>query len=613
MLVYDFEVFACDWMVCIADLSGHQDYTFINDLDGFRKFYQSHLDDVWVGFNSRHYDQYIMKAVLAGFNPKELNDYIIVKKQPGWKWRTDDLRKYPFTNYDVMPNPPVGLKTLEGIMGSDIEETSVPFDIDRPLTDEEIELTVKYCRHDVEQTALVLANRMSEFKAQLGIVKAFNLPIRDIGLTEARITAKVLDCERQDHAGDDEYDYEFLPCIRLDKYACVMRWFDRAVQDTDPDGKMDDETFRKNFYKRSLTMKVAGVPHTFGFGGLHGAPEKPVHEKGLILHVDVGSYYPSMLIAHDLVTRGSRSPEKYKGIYDTRMELKHAGKKAEQAPYKKLLNSLSGAMKDKYNPAYDPRRNNEMCINGQLLLLDLIEKLEAVPGFRLIQSNTDGLIIKIPDDDRCFDLVDDICYEWECRVSTEKCKILLELDVIDEIYQKDVNNYLWISGDSVERKGAYVKSLSMLDNDLPILNDALVEYMVHGTPVEHTIRGCHELMKFQKIVKLSDKYTWVEHEVGRTETYRPTPRSHPRTRYVHTDRYDNKSYRVFASKSPRHGRILKCKKVNGEVKKDKFANTPDHAVIINGDVTNTPVPDYLDYDWYIEHARSRLKDFGVSV
>ena len=62
-----------------------------------------------------------------------------------------------------------------------------------------------------------------------------------------------------------------------------------------------------------------------------------------------------------------------------------------------MLNALSGAMKDETNVAYDPRNNNCMCINGQLMLLDLIEHLEVVPGLELIQSNTDGLIIWIPD------------------------------------------------------------------------------------------------------------------------------------------------------------------------------------------------------------------------
>ncbi len=43
----------------------------------------------------------------------------------------------------------------------------------------------------------------------------------------------------------------------------------------------------------------------------------------------------------------------------------------------------------------------------------------------------------------------------------KKCNISLGLDVVSEIFQKDVNNYLWIdSKGKIERKGAYVKELS---------------------------------------------------------------------------------------------------------------------------------------------------------
>ena len=86
-------------------------------------------------------------------------------------------------------------------------------------------------------------------------------------------------------------------------------------------------------------------------------------------------------------------------------------------------------------------------------------------------------------------------------------------DNISEIYQKDVNNYLWISADGdVERIGKYLKGLSAVDYDLPILNKALVDYMVKKIPVEQTINQCDDLKEFQKLVKLSDKYSHVEHE-----------------------------------------------------------------------------------------------------
>ena len=45
----------------------------------------------------------------------------------------------------------------------------------------------------------------------------------------------------------------------------------------------------------------------------------------------------------------------------------------EQQPYKIVLNGTYGASKDKYNNLYDPLQANNVCINGQLMLLDLIE------------------------------------------------------------------------------------------------------------------------------------------------------------------------------------------------------------------------------------------------
>ena len=610
MLFYDFEVFKYDWLVVVLDMEAQKEHVIINDKAKLEALYEAHKFDIWTGFNSRHYDQYILKAILCGFNPKEVNDFIIIEHNDGWMF-SDLLKQYPLNNYDVMPSPLIGLKPLEGFLGSNIKETDVDFNIDRKLTKKEIEQTIFYCRHDVEQTVEVFLQKKADFDAMFGIVKAFDLPLSCVGDTEARITSKVLCCVRTKFT--DEFEYFFLPCLRLNKYKVVQDWFEQKRQEGLSMNFGSASKYEKKawYKKQSFKLIVAGVPHVFGFGGLHGAPDKPVHRKGLILHVDVGSYYPSILIAWDLITRAARKPEKYKGVYDTRMQLKAAGMKKEQAPYKKLLNALSGAMKDATNAAYDPRNNNCMCINGQLMLLDLIEHLEVVKGFELIQSNTDGLIIQIPDTDEAFYQVDDICFEWEMRCSTDKCSILLGLDTVHEIYQKDVNDYLWIDTEGgIERKGKYVKELSKIDNDLPILNTALVEYMVHGTPVEQTINSCKDLMQFQKLVKLSDTYKWVEHEHCQPEYSTTGVKVIKQViSYPKTIKYSYKSYRVFASSDVEDGRILKAGGKRG--KPEKFADTPDHCFIFNDSVNGVRTPDQLDRQWYIDLAHKRLEHFGI--
>ena len=625
IIFYDFEVFKEDWLAVFIDVTCRKEYVIVNDPDKLKALYEANIKDIWVGFNNRHYDQYIMKGILLGMNPKRINDWIILEEREGWQF-SKAFNKVPMINYDVMPNPPIGLKTMEGFLGSNIKETGVPFDINRKLTKAEIEETIKYCRHDVEQTIKIFLEKIDEFNAMHGIVQAFPkmVSLSNIGDSEARITAKVLGCVKQDF--NDEFDYFFLPCVRLNKYNYVQDWFEEKKKEAlAMDLQNCDKYDKKLWYKsQNLETIVAGIPHSFGFGGLHGAESKPIHKTGQILHVDVNNYYPSMLIAWGLVTRAATN-DNYTLVYKTRKSMKakqiaaaKSGNKAEaknwkkaQLPYKKMLNALSGGMKDETNPAYDPRNNNCMCINGQLMLLDLIEHLEAVPGFELIQSNTDGLIIWIPDTDEAFGMVDDICWEWEQRCSTERCSILLELDNISEIYQKDVNNYLWVGSDgSVERIGAYVKELSATDNDLPILNKALVEYMVHKTPVEQTINQCNDLIMFQKIVKLSNKYDWVEHEHC-TPIITNTGKRVIKQVYEYPEkvRYSYKSYRVFASNCQDDGRLLKRKKV--KPKGEKFGNTPDHCFICNDDVCGVKAPQTLDKSWYIDLAKKRLKQFGI--
>lgn len=625
MIFYDFEVFKEDWLAVFIDVTRKKEYVIVNDPDKLKALYEANIKDIWVGFNNRHYDQYIMKGILLGMNPKRINDWIILEEREGWQF-SRAFNRVPMINYDVMPNPPIGLKTMEGFLGSNIKETGVPFDINRKLTKAEIEETIKYCRHDVEQTIKIFLEKIDEFNAMHGIVQAFPnmVSLSNIGDSEARITAKVLGCVKQDF--NDEFDYFFLPCLRLNKYKYVQDWFEEKKKEAlAMDLQNCDKYDKKLWYKsQNLETIVAGIPHSFGFGGLHGAESKPIHKTGQILHVDVNNYYPSMLIAWGLVTRAATN-DNYTLVYKTRKSMKakqiaaaKSGNKAEaknwkkaQLPYKKMLNALSGGMKDETNPAYDPRNNNCMCINGQLMLLDLIEHLEAVPGFELIQSNTDGLIIWIPDTDEAFEMVDDICWEWEQRCSTERCSILLELDNISEIYQKDVNNYLWVGADgSVERIGAYVKELSATDNDLPILNKALVEYMVHKTPVEQTINQCDDLIMFQKIVKLSNKYDWVEHEHC-TPIITNTGKRVIKQVYEYPEkvRYSYKSYRVFASNCQNDGRLLKRKKV--KPKGEKFGNTPDHCFICNDDVCGVKAPKTLDKSWYIDLAKKRLKQFGI--
>lgn len=560
----DFECFKTLWTCVIINPAERKKTVIINDKSKLEDYYNQYKDEIFVGYNIRGYDQYIFKGILCDFDPYKISKWIIQDKKAGYQF-SNLFRKFPLIYYDV-GSKFNSLKQLEGFMGNDIRETTIPFDYEGEFTQEMIDEVIYYNTHDVEQTIEVFLQTKSDFDAQFDLIKTFKLPLSYLGKTKAQLTAAALGCERQEH--NDEWQISFVDTLRLDKYDFVWNWFKNP-----------------NNYKNGdkLEVDVCGIPHTFGLGGIHGASDKPLHAKGLIIHVDVTSYYPSLMIEYDLLSRNVKDKSVFKQVYDKRVALKKAGKKKEQAPYKIILNSTFGITNDIFSTAYDPRRNHEVCINGQLLLLDLLEKLEF--NCTLIQSNTDGLIIQIPDTDEAFQKIDDICYEWEHRT-----RMKLGFDIISEIYQGDVNNYVFIDENGkLERKGAYVKELNSIDNDLPIINDAIVNYLIKKIPVEDTINKCDELIKFQKIVRISGKYQYGWHN---------------------RKKITDKTFRVFASVDYNDSYIGKQKTDGATI--EKFANTPEHCFIDNTNVIEKNVPAKLDRQWYINLAKQRLREkFGI--
>ena len=161
---------------------------------------------------------------------------------------------------------------------------------------------------------------------------------------------------------------------------------------------------------------------------------------------------------------------------------------------------------------------------------------------------------------------------------------------IGTIYQKDVNNYLLIDRKTgaVKAKGGYVMKLNDLSYDLPIINKALVDYMIHGIPVRRTIMECQDLREFQLVSRISSKYTHI--------LYGDKP-------------IKEKCIRVFASNNPADPGVKKVHAVRKTTA--KLTNSPEHCFIFNDDVKSVPVPDKLDRQWYIDFANKRLSDFGV--
>jgi DNA polymerase len=141
-------------------------------------------------------------------------------------------------------------------------------------------------------------------------------------------------------------------------------------------------------------------------------------------------------------------------------------------------------------------------------------------------------------------------------------------------------------------------TIEELENDLEYSEDSMDDDEYEAA--ESLIEGMEELhdncsiTQFQKLVKLSNKFDWVEHN-GKNYTY--------------------KCYRVFASTRSTDGKINACRvqKKTGQPEVRKFGNTPEQCFIVNDDINDMKCPDHLDKRWYINTAVDRLKDFGVKL
>ena len=585
IVTYDCEVFSHDWIVVFKDKETGIFTVVHNDNEALRSCISE--DAVYIGFNSKHYDQYIVKGICADFSPqelKQLNDYIIAGNQ-GWQYPLLNGFYFSFNNVDIRDDTQQGLslKAIEGHMGISIQETEVDFNLDRPLTQEELDQTIFYCKHDVDATEKLTDIRKDYLKNKINLGRMAGLTdTKAMAMTNGKLTAAMLKATAQKH--DDERQYVYPDNLRREYIPQeVFDFFDRMYDPNISDAE---------YFKSKLEISVGECPVTIGFGGIHGAipnyfwseqedPEEAIRNK------DVGSYYPHLCTINGYTSRNIPSPQVYENVLESRMKAKAAGDIATANALKLVCNTTYGCLLNQYNDLYDPLMGRSVCISGQLYLLELARHCyQEIPGLKIVQLNTDGIMVQCRKE--YLSQLDEICDEWQSRTGFE-----LETDSVIKIAQKDVNNYVEIQeGGKAKAKGGYlVKGISTvgafnINNSCCIVATALKEYFVNGTPVEETIENCNDIFQFQIIAKAGAKYKEAYHVVG--------------------DRKEQvqKVNRVYATADTRYGKLFKVKAEDDTTA--KIESLPEHCIIDNDN--QLTIAD-VDKNFYIEMARKRVNDF----
>ena len=583
LVTYDCEVFAHDWIVVFKDYETKHFSVIHNDNAALLACIDD--DTVYCGFNSKGYDQYIIKAICAGFSPEEVkgvNDWIISGNQ-GWECPLLQGVRFWFNNIDIKDDMQMGLslKAIEGHLGMDICETEVDFTLDRPLTKEELESTIFYCKHDVDATEKIIDLRKNYLQNKINIGKLAGLDdVKAMSMTNAKLTAAMLKANLVEH--DDERCYQYPENLRREYIPQeVFGFFDRMK---------DDSLSDKDVFTGKLNINIGECPVTIGYGGIHGAiPNFMWKDTGgrIIRNYDVASYYPHLMTLYGYTSRNIPSPEIFSEVLESRMKAKAAGDTATANALKLVVNTTYGASLNKYNDLCDPLMGRSVCITGQLFLLEIAQHLyKDIPDLRIVQLNTDGIMIEF--DDSHYDQVQEILAEWQSRTGFE-----LEEDCIAQIAQKDVNNYVEVqpSGKFKSKGGYLVRGISPagafnVNNNATIVAKALVEYFVNGTPPEDTINACDDIFQFQIIAKAGAKYREAYHMVDGQRVQ------------------VQKVNRIYATTDPHYGKLFKVKAENDS--EAKIEMLPEHCIIDNDN--HLSITD-VDKQFYIDMAKKRINDF----
>lgn len=615
--IYDIEVFSDDWIVDFRDPEIEDSHVVIHNDNFHLKAFLEQPDLVIGGFNNKHYDDWIILTMILGGSNVEVkrhNDFIIGGGN-GWEFPFIQYQKKPFNSFDLrddIADKGLSLKAVEGNLHLPIVESSVPFDIDRPLTPEELEEVIAYCKNDVDATCRLYQERKTDYiDSKILVSQMYGVPVEEgIGLTNAKLSARVLNAKHESR--DDERDYRVPECLDQDLIPAKVLDFFMQIRDLSIPATKLFGTGKQGSKGMTLDVWVETAsgrcPVTYAWGGVHGAKPAFTAEATadrLIVNYDVSSLYPNSMINFGYCSRSMEDPDAYKKLVATRLEAKKAGETEKATALKLVVNTVYGAMLNQYNDLADRRAGRSVCITNQLAMTQLIVMLASrCQTIDFININTDGVMFFI---DKTEDtLSSEIVSEW-CQITGFE----MERDDFERVIQKDVNNYIGIKvGGKMKTKGGFVslyKGGNFKTNSLPIIDKAVVEYLVKGTPPEETIRAETDIFQFQSIVKTGGTYEGSYH-------------------YINGERVEiQKVNRVYAVNNPIYGQIVKGKWITEKRKKDKatgkmiselvdppvwqestIPECPDHAYVDN---ENTLTIADLNLSYYIEMAKGRIDKY----
>ena len=398
-------------------------------------------------------------------------------------------------------------------------------DFDRYVLPKYIKPMLYYNKNDVFLCCEIVRQKPDEVKLRYSLSNAFNLNL--LSCSRANIADKLLAKFYSELSGLNKKQFEKLRTERT-KLSFNKIIFSHIKFQTKQLQDMLSEMKKITIYRTNKdsfnkTVDFYGTTYTLATGGIHSVDKPGVFkstEDYTYIHYDIGSFYPSTMVAYNIAPKHLNQKVFTKMVdyfRTTRLKCKHTSDEEEMLitgvpnklsaeALKIVINAIYGKFGSETYFLYDRFAQMQVTINGQLMVMMVIESLE-LAGIHVISANTDGIIVKLYKDkeEQFKTITDSWCQFNKMTADSERYKIFIT---------RDINNYLNVqTNGNIEFKGAldpkqYLKDLKK-GYDMPVVAIAVFEYLINNVPVMTTLRNHKDILDFCKTQNVGRQFDVV--------------------------------------------------------------------------------------------------------
>ena len=495
-------------------------------VDNFLKFLMFALTNrTLIGFNSSNYDIHILSYFLSertNEEMKKLSDCLILNTDNEFTWQIANKmfveRLQSVDHIDIMPlasNSKVKLKTYGARLNAP-KLQNLPINPSSLIEEKDIDTLIQYCINDLDITELLFNELKQPMLIRERVKKAYNIDVSSC--SEPKIAEKVFNKILSLPYGESvppskvkfksslKYPINFSTQILKDLHNKIL------THDYVVSNNKKQKGHGKPISLETI-VKVQDTEYKVAIGGLHSQEKrisKFTNDEYQIECLDVTSYYPSLILNFDFYPQkcGSDFSKIYTSFYKDRIVNKKNNNKLVSDILKLLLNSCFGKFGSVYSNFYDPELLVNITLNGQLILLKLIEDLY-LNDIEVFSGNTDGVFVRYKKDK--VSIFEKTIKQWQ-----EHFNLSLSRAKCEKIFMESVNSYVCFYEDgAITLKGDIAYNSYHKNSTAKVVSHCVIETLKnHNFDIEQYLQKNNNIEDYCFFTTVNGGAKYKEEQIG---------------------------------------------------------------------------------------------------